>query len=107
VDRGDGRLKLASPRGSAALMSAVPSAICSRFHCCLSCSASGTSDPSGRVRAARRASVSSISASSPVTSLSSGSSRCSQRASRIASCDSAGTVSWSPSLAVYPSLNTR
>jgi GT2 family glycosyltransferase len=49
--------------------------------------------------AARRASVSSISASSPVTSPSCGSSRCSQRVSLIASAESAGTVSSSPSVA--------
>ncbi len=72
-------------RASASLISATPSSIDGRCQRVRSCSASGTSAPSGSVRAARRASVSSISASRPATSPSPGRSRCSSRASRIAS----------------------
>jgi hypothetical protein len=50
------------------VMSRTPSAMASASHFPRSCSASGTSAPSARVRAGRRASVSSISASRPVTS---------------------------------------
>ena len=53
-------------------MSAMPSEIAFRSHSVRSCSVSGINSPSGPVRAARRASVSSISASSPATSPSSG-----------------------------------
>ena len=53
-------------------MSAMPSEMAFRSHRVRSCSASGISSPSGPVRAGRRASVSSISASSPATSPSSG-----------------------------------
>ena len=67
--------------------SAMPSAMRSWSHRVRSCSASGTSSPSGPVRAGRRASVSSMSASRPATSGSSGSAACSMRVSRIASVD--------------------
>ena len=67
-----------------------------------SCSAIGTSAPSGPVRAGRRASVSSISASSPVTSPSSGSSRWTSRASRIASADSSARCRLGPGRAGVP-----
>ena len=75
-----------------------------RLRCC---SASGTSSPPGLVRAGRRASVSSISASRPATSPSPGSSRYSHRASRIASADRSGLVSSSLWVAEYPSLKIR
>ncbi len=78
----------AVPRGSAPVMSATPSAMASASHRLRSCSAIGISEPSGPVRAGRRASVSTMSASSPVTSPSSGSSRWTIRVSRIASADS-------------------
>ena len=57
--------------------------------------------------AARRASVSSISASSPATSPSPGSRRCSRRASRMASAVRSARCSIGPELVVYPSLKTR
>ena len=53
---------------SARSTSAVPSAICSRFHSDRSWSSSSTSSPAGEARAARRDSCSSISASSPTAS---------------------------------------
>ena len=72
-----------------------------------SCSASGTSDPSPAMRAARRASVSSISASSPLTSPSWGSKACSRRVSRIASWASTGSSRPGPVVLVCPSVKTR
>ena len=77
-------------------MSATPSAMWSAFQRLRSCSAIGINAPSGPVRAGRRASVSSMSASSPVTSASSGSSRWTMRASRIASVDSSARCRLGP-----------
>ncbi len=88
-------------------MSATPSAMRSASHAPRSCSAIGTSAPSGPVRAGRRASVSSISASSPATSPSPGSSRCTMRASRIASADSSARCRSGPAVQAYPSLKMR
>ena len=92
---------------SAPVTRAVPSAISPRSQRARSCSASGTRLPSGRVRAGRRASVSSMSASSPVTSPSPGSHACNCRVSRIASSVSSTRCSAGPELAVYPSLKIR
>ena len=63
--------------------------------------------PSGAVRAGRRDSVSSISASRPITSGSSGMSWASSRPSLIASAHRSARASASPELAVYPSLKIR
>ena len=91
---------------SARSTSASPSAIWSRFHSERSWSSSRTRSPVGEVRAARRDSCSSISASSPIAS-GSGSSSTSSRPRRIASPERSGRVSESPDEAEYPSLNTR
>ena len=61
----------------------------------------------GEKRAARRASWSSISASSPRTSASSGIRPASTSASRIASLESAGRIGSRPAVAAYPSLKIR
>ena len=95
------------PRGSAPVISATPSAMQRGSQLFRSCSAMGTSSPSGPVRAGRRASVSSISASSPVTSPSPGSSRCSSLASRIASAASSARCRPGPEVLAYPSLKIR
>jgi hypothetical protein len=82
--------------GSTALSNATPSLISVWSQRVRSCSASGMSWPCGPVRAGRRASVSSMSASRPATSGSSGSNARSARTSRIASRDrpvrASGTV---------------
>src|SRR5690349_13690192 len=107
---GDGGLKLVgptSPRGSAPVTSATPSAIFAWSHRLRSCSSSGTSSPAGPVRAGRLASVSSISASSPATSPSPGSSRRTIRVSRMASADRSARNSPGPEVAAYPSVKIR
>ena len=88
-------------------MSATPSAIFARSHLLRSCSSSGISSPAGPVRAGRRASVSSISASSPATSPSPGNSRRTIRVSRIASADRSARNSPGPEVAAYPSVKIR
>ena len=93
MDGRDRRLQLVRadrPRGRVASTSRTPSRDRGGSHRVRSCSASGTSEPSQPVRAARRASVSSISASSPVTSPHDGRRPCSCRVSRIASSASDG-----------------
>ncbi len=95
------------PRGSVTVMRATPSAIRSASQRERSCSSRGTRAPSGRVRAGRRASVSSMRASRPATSGSSGSSRRAWRVRRIASAVRSTRTSSSPEEAAYPSLNTR
>ena len=85
----------------------VPSVMSDRSHRPRCCSASGISSPPGPVRAGRRASVSSISASSPVTSGWPGRLACSARASRIASPDRSLRARSGPLLLAYPSLNSR
>jgi len=82
------------------LRALVPSAIAAASHLRRSCSARGTRPPSGAVRAARRASVSSIRASSPATSPSEGTSARSRRVSRMASAVSSTRPSSVPALAV-------
>ena len=83
---------------SAAVAIAPRSARCPRrsapaSHRARSCSASGTSAPSGAVRVARRESVSSISASRPARlAVVAGSSRCTSRVSRIASRGQLGAL---------------
>jgi hypothetical protein len=95
------------PRPRAPVISVTPSAIRPASQRLRSCSAMGIGSPPGPARAGRRASVSSISASSPVTSPSSGSSRCAIRASRIASPDRSGRTSPDPEVAAYPSVKIR
>ena len=85
----------------------MPSSICKRSQRSRRCSSRGTSEPSGSVRAARRASVSNMSASSPATSPSAGRSLCIMRVSRIASAVRSARFSAAPELVRYPSLNTR
>ena len=79
----------------------------SRLHSERSCSANGTRAPDASRRAGRRASVSSISASSPATSGSPGSRSCSRRVSRIASSASDTSVRPEPPSTVCPSVKTR
>ena len=77
VDRGDRGLQLvrdpAATRSACGRSSPHPRRCSRNSTAGRSCSASGTNEPSAVVRAGRRASVSSISASSPATSPSSGS----------------------------------
>ncbi len=95
VHGGDGRLQLVGARAALGQRPADQrDALLDRGRSqrARSCSSSGTSSPCGPVRAARRASVSSISASRPATSPSSGSSRWTVRVSRIASRGQFGAV---------------
>lgn len=96
-----------TPRGSAPVIRATPSAIWSARHRLRSCSAIGTNSPWAPSRAGARASVSSINASSPATSGSSGSSRCTSRVSRIASAVRSARSSPGPAVRAYPSVKTR
>ena len=94
VGGGDRRLQLVladgAPRRPPRRAARSPSAIAAASQSERSCSSSGTSSPSASVRAGRRASVSSISASRPPTSGSSGSARRAIRARRIASAGELG-----------------
>jgi hypothetical protein len=99
---GPGRLRRRQARTMA-----CPSATSSRFHKDRSWSGSSTIEPSAAVRAGRRDSVSSSSASSPATSGSSGISPASSRVSRIASAHRSARTSSVPLLAAYPSLKIR
>ena len=92
----------AARRGLAS--AASPRRIAERSHRRRSWSSSRTGEPSGPVRAGKRAAVSSHSASRPCTSGSSGSSAASVRASRIASYARSGRSSRSPDVAVEPSV---
>gem|GEM_PF-3701550 len=86
---------------------ALPSAMSAWSHRLRSWSGNGTRPPAGVVRAARRASVSSMRASNPATSPSPGRAARSWRVSRMASVLSSTRCRRAPDVAVYPSLNTR
>ena len=71
-----------------------------------SCRSRGMSEPSASSRDARRASVSSISASSPLISADSGSRACSHRVNRMASSLSETSYRSRPAVLRWPSVNT-
>ena len=88
------------PVDRARVTRATPSAMASAFQSVRSWSLSGTGDPSGAVRAGRRASVSSMRARSPATSLLPGTTRWSWRASRMASAVNSARTSCVPEVAL-------